>query len=45
MVMRRGQHTSRVLEAMRVPGLETPEELHAEEGSDSDVLMAEEAGF
>ncbi|MGB7169723.1 MAG: acetolactate synthase small subunit, partial [Acidobacteriaceae bacterium] len=45
MVMRRGQHTSRVLEAMRVPGLETPEELHAEEDSASDVLMAEEAGF
>lgn len=45
MVMRRGQHTSRVLEAMRVPGLETPEELKAEETSDSDALMAEEAGF
>jgi hypothetical protein len=46
MVMRRGQHTSRVLEAMRVPGLETPEELMAEEAaSDSDVLMAEEAGL
>ena len=47
MVMRRGQHTSKVLEAMRVPGLETPEELKAEEetGAPSDVLMAEEAGF
>jgi acetolactate synthase-1/3 small subunit len=47
MVMRRGQHTSKVLEAMRVPGLETPEELKAEEetGARSDVLMAEEAGF
>jgi acetolactate synthase-1/3 small subunit len=46
MVMRRGQHTSRVLEAMRVPGLETPDELKAEEvGSASDALMAEEAGL
>ena len=46
MVMRRGQHTSRVIEAMRVPGLETPDELKAEEsGSASDVLMAEETGF
>jgi acetolactate synthase-1/3 small subunit len=45
MVMRRGQHTSKVLDAMRVPGLETPEEMHAEAGSNSDVLMAEEAGF
>jgi acetolactate synthase-1/3 small subunit len=39
MVMRRGQHTSRVLEAMRVPGLETPDELKAEEvGSASDAI-------
>ena len=46
MVMRRGQHTSRVLEAMRVPGLETAEEIKAEvESSASDVLMAEETGF
>jgi acetolactate synthase-1/3 small subunit len=47
MVMRRGQHTSKVLEAMRVPGIETPEELKAEEESDapSDVLMAEETGL
>ena len=46
MVMRRGQHTSRVLEAMRVPGVETAEDLKAEEEtSDSDVLMAEEAGL
>lgn len=46
MVMRRGQHTSKVLEAMRVPGLETPDEVKAEEDSGaSDVLMAEETGF
>ena len=46
MVMRRGQHTSKVLEAMRVPGLETPDELKAEETAGaSDLLMAEEAGF
>jgi acetolactate synthase-1/3 small subunit len=47
MVMRRGQHTSRVLEAMRVPGMETVEELKAEEdaGAPSDALMAEETGF
>jgi acetolactate synthase-1/3 small subunit len=46
MVMRRGQHTSKVLEAMRVPGLETPDQLKAEEGeSASDALMAEEAGL
>jgi acetolactate synthase I/III small subunit len=46
MVMRRGQHTSRVLEAMRVPGLETPEEIKGEEDpSASNVLMAEEAGL
>ena len=46
MVMRRGQHTSKVLEAMRVPGLETPDELKAEqESSASDLLMAEEAGL
>jgi acetolactate synthase-1/3 small subunit len=46
MVMRRGQHTSKVLEAMRVPGLETPDEVKAEEESSaSDVLMAEETGF
>lgn len=46
MVMRRGQHTSKVLEAMRVPGLETPEEVKSEdESSASDVLMAEETGF
>ena len=47
MVMRRGQHTSRVLEAMRVPGMETAEELKAEEdgAAPSDVLMAEETGF
>ena len=38
--------TYRVLEAMRVPGLETPDELKAEEHeSASDVLMAEETGF
>ena len=46
MVMRRGQHTSKVLEAMRVPGLETADELKAEETAGaSDVLMAEEAGL
>lgn len=47
MVMRRGQHTSRVLEAMRVPGVETPEEFRAEEESAavSDELMAEEPGL
>lgn len=46
MVMRRGQHTSRVLEAMRVPGLETADELKAEDqDSASGVLMADETGF
>ena len=46
MVMRRGQHTSRVIEAMRVPGLETPDDLKVEEEtSASDVLMADETGF
>jgi hypothetical protein len=47
MVMRRGQHTSKVLEAMRVPGLESPEDLKAEEeaSAPSDALMAEETGF
>jgi acetolactate synthase-1/3 small subunit len=47
MVMRRGQHTSKVLEAMRVPGMETAEELKSEEesGAASDVLMAEETGL
>ena len=49
MVMRRGQHTSKVLEAMRVPGMETPEQLKAEEEpgttAASDELMAEETGL
>jgi acetolactate synthase-1/3 small subunit len=46
MVMRRGQHTSKVLEAMRVPGLETPDDSKAEDASsESDALMAEEAGL
>jgi acetolactate synthase I/III small subunit len=46
MVMRRGQHTSRVLEAMRVPGMELPEDKGEEiTGAPSDVLMAEETGF
>jgi acetolactate synthase I/III small subunit len=46
MVMRRGQHTSRVLEAMRVPGMETAEDKGDEvTGAPSDLLMAEEAGF
>jgi acetolactate synthase I/III small subunit len=46
MVMRRGQHTSRVLDAMRVPGIETAED-KGEEITDapSDVLMAEETGL
>ena len=42
MVMRRGQHTSRVLEAMRVPGVETPEEFRAEQAAVGGELMAEE---
>jgi acetolactate synthase I/III small subunit len=47
MVMRRGQHTSKVLEAMRVPGMETPEEFRADEetSAPSDALMAEETGL
>ncbi|MGC2301127.1 MAG: acetolactate synthase small subunit [Acidobacteriaceae bacterium] len=46
MVMRRGQHTSRVLEAMRVPGMETAEDKGEEiTAAPSDLLMAEEAGF
>jgi len=46
MVMRRGQHTSRVLEAMRVPGMETAEDKGEEiTGAPSDLLMAEEAGL
>jgi acetolactate synthase I/III small subunit len=46
MVMRRGQHTSRVLEAMRVPGVETAEDKIGDEGAAaSDLLMAEETGF
>jgi acetolactate synthase I/III small subunit len=46
MVMRRGQHTSRVLEAMRVPGIETAEEKIVDDGAaPSDVLMAEETGL
>ncbi len=47
MVMRRGQHTSKVLEAMRVPGMETAEDLKAEESAEapSDELMAEETGL
>jgi acetolactate synthase-1/3 small subunit len=45
MVMRRGQHTSRVLEAMRVPGLESPDELKAEEEAGSEELLAEETGI
>jgi acetolactate synthase-1/3 small subunit len=46
MVMRRGQHTSRVLDAMRVPGMETPDEKGEEiTGAPSDALMAEETGF
>jgi acetolactate synthase-1/3 small subunit len=46
MVMRRGQHTSRVLDAMRVPGIETAEDKGEEiTGAPSDVLMAEETGL
>jgi acetolactate synthase-1/3 small subunit len=46
MVMRRGQHTSRVLEAMRVPGVETVEDKIGDDGAaPSDLLMAEETGF
>src|SRR5580698_4830993 len=42
MVMRRGQHTSRVLDAMRVPGPEA--EAIPEEAADADVeIAAEEA--
>jgi acetolactate synthase-1/3 small subunit len=46
MVMRRGQHTSRVLDAMRVPGIETAEDKLVDDGAaPSDVLMAEETGL
>jgi acetolactate synthase I/III small subunit len=46
MVMRRGQHTSRVLDAMRVPGIETAEDKIGDDGvAPSDLLMAEETGF
>jgi len=47
MVMRRGQHTSKVLDAMRVPGVETVAEFKSEEESSasSDLLMAEETGL
>jgi acetolactate synthase-1/3 small subunit len=46
MVMRRGQHTSRVLEAMRVPGVETAEDKIGDDGAaPSDLLMAEETGL
>jgi acetolactate synthase-1/3 small subunit len=46
MVMRRGQHTSKVLEAMRVPGMETAEDKPEEDAdAPSDVLMAEETGL
>jgi acetolactate synthase-1/3 small subunit len=46
MVMRRGQHTSRVLDAMRVPGVETAEDKGEEiTGAPSDALMAEETGL
>jgi acetolactate synthase-1/3 small subunit len=46
MVMRRGQHTSRVLEAMRVPGVETAEDKIGDDGAaPSDLLIAEETGL
>jgi acetolactate synthase I/III small subunit len=44
MVMRRGQHTSRVLDAMRVPRAEGEVEAIPEEAEDADVeIAAEEA--
>src|SRR5580698_2605127 len=44
MVMRRGQHTSRVLDAMRVPSAEGEVEAIPEEAEDADVeIAAEEA--
>ena len=47
MVMRRGQHTSRVLEAMRVPGVESADEFMAEQQAAiaDDTVMAEEPGL
>jgi acetolactate synthase I/III small subunit len=45
MVMRRGQHTSRVLDAMRVPGVPEAQETDALATDDSNTLMAEEAGL
>jgi acetolactate synthase-1/3 small subunit len=48
MVMRRGQHTSRVLDAMRIPGLEEIDKAAADAASDADEsnsLMADEAGL
>jgi len=48
MVMRRGQHTSRVLDAMRIPGVEQiiVEDAGIEPDSrESATLMAEEAGL
>jgi acetolactate synthase I/III small subunit len=42
MVMRRGQHTSRVLDAMRVPGAEAEVEAIPEEAEDADVEIASE---
>jgi acetolactate synthase-1/3 small subunit len=45
MVMRRGQHTSRVLDAMRVPGVTEAQETDALATDDSNTLMAEEAGL
>jgi acetolactate synthase-1/3 small subunit len=45
MVMRRGQHTSRVLDAMRVPGVAEAQETDALATDDSNTLMAEEAGL
>jgi acetolactate synthase-1/3 small subunit len=44
MVMRRGQHTSRVLDAMRVPGVAPEAEATPEMAEDADVeIAAEEA--
>ena len=46
MVMRRGQHTSRVLDAMRVPGgQEAAPEIEEADPDASTALMAEESGL
>ncbi|MBT9329617.1 acetolactate synthase small subunit [Paracidobacterium acidisoli] len=45
MVMRRGQHTSRVLDAMRLPGVAEAGETDALATEDSNILMAGETGL